>query len=178
MSEPIDQGPDPRTDPRPEPRWGQYSDAPPPLVAPAADLAPTGPHRPAERSAQSQHPAPRRTGDIVLTVFLLGIGLIDVVLRFGQFESFAVIFHEAYAQMGYGEFTSDAAANAMGTVQNVARVIILLVAIGLSVRLIAQGKRAFWVPLAAGVVAAIVLTLGFFVVVIGDPALAQYAQTL
>ena len=120
----------------------------------------------------------RRTGDVFLTVLLLGVGLVDVMLRFSQFESFAAILHEAYDQMGYGDFTSDAAANAMGAFQNGARVVILLVATGLSVRLISQGKRAFWVPLAGGVSAAVLLALGFFIVVLGGPALAQYAQNL
>ncbi len=110
-------------------------------------------------------------------MLLLGVGLIDVLLRYGQFAAFADIFQEAYVQLGYGDFTSDAAANAMGAFQNGARIVILLIAVGLSARLITQGRRAFWVPLAAGGVAAVVLTLGFFVVILGDPALAEYVQT-
>ncbi|MDP3208894.1 MAG: DUF6264 family protein [Rhodoglobus sp.] len=162
---------EPRNDPRPEPRWGQYSDASPPLPTPqvvgeaaAPNAAPPAP--------------PRRIGDIFLTVLLLGVGLIDVLMRYSQFENFAAIFHESYAQLGYGDFTSDAAANAMGAFQNIARIVILAIAVILSVRLITRGKRAFWVPLAAGVAAAILMTIGFFIVMLGDPALAQYAQTL
>ncbi|MEQ1737204.1 MAG: DUF6264 family protein, partial [Rhodoglobus sp.] len=123
-------------------------------------------------------PPVRRMGDIFLTALLLGVGLLDVVLRFSQFEDLAAILRAAYTQMGYGEFTSDAAANAMGTFQNLARVTILLVAVWLSARRISRGKRAFWVPLAAGVAAAVLLIVGFFIVILGDPALAQYAQTL
>ena len=174
MAEPQGQPqPEPRRDSRQAPRWGEYADTPPPPPVPTPAAT-----EPAADAGLSQGPPVRRLGDMFLTALLLGVGLLDVVLRFPQFENFAEILHEAYAQLGYGEFTSDAAANAMGAFQNLGRVVLLIAAVGLSARLISRGKRAFWVPLAAGVAAAILLTVGFFVVILGDPALAQYAQTL
>ncbi len=161
---------EPTPDPRPEPRWGQYSDAPPVVAAPAA-LPPPTVAPPAQRQ-----PAP--TSDVVLTVFLLVIGLIDVIRQFSSFANFASVMRESYTQLGYGEFTSDALANSMGVAQNVVRVALILIAIVWSAWRIRERKRAFWVPLAAGGAAALVLLIGILAVMLVDPALATYLNTL
>ena len=159
---------EPTPDPRPEPRWGQYSDAPPVVAAPVTLPPPTvAPQRP---------PAP--TSDVVLTVLLLGIGLVDVIRQFSSFANFASVMRESYIQLGYGEFTSDALANSMGVAQNVVRVLLILIAIVWSARRIRQRKRAFWVPLAAGGAAALVLLVGILALMLIDPALATYLNTL
>ncbi|MCC6855092.1 MAG: hypothetical protein IT189_03410 [Microbacteriaceae bacterium] len=159
---------EPTPDPRPEPRWGQYSDAPPVVAAPETLPPPTvAPQRP---------PAP--TSDVVLTVLLLGIGLVDVIRQFSSFANFASVMRESYIQLGYGEFTSDALANSMGVAQNVVRVLLILIAIVWSARRIRQRKRAFWVPLAAGGAAALVLLVGILALMLIDPALATYLNTL
>lgn len=152
-------------DSRPEPRWGQYSDSPPP--PPPTEVEPT--------VAVPTQPV-RRTGNIILTAVLLGIGLFDVVSRFDQFANFATVFRDAFEQLGYGEFASNDAANSMGIVQNVLRVVILFAAVVISIRLISSGKRAFWVPLAAGALAFVVLIVGVVVLMVMDPSFAQYLQ--
>ena len=161
---------EPTSDPRPEPRWGQYSDAAP--VVPAAATLPP----------QTVAPMPRRTpaptSDLVLTVLLLAIGLIDVIRQFSSFANFANVMRESYTQLGYGEFTSDALANSMGVAQNVVRVVLILIAIAWSARRIRQRKRAFWVPLAAGGAAALVLLVGILAVMLIDPAIATYLNAL
>ena len=164
---------EPTPDPRPEPRWGQYSDAPP-VVAVPETLAP--PTAPPVASTPQRPPAP--TSDVVLTVLLLAIGLVDVLRQFSSFANFASVMRDSYAQLGYGEFTSDDLANAMGVAQNVVRVVLILVAILWSARRIRQRKRAFWVPLAAGGAAALVLLVGILAVMLIDPALATYLNSL
>lgn len=159
---------EPTPDPRPEPRWGQYSDARPVVAAPETLPPPT--------VAAQRPPAP--TSDVVLTVLLLGIGLVDVIRQFSSFANFASVMRESYIQLGYGEFTSDALANSMGVAQNVVRVLLILIAIVWSARRIRQRKRAFWVPLAAGGAAALVLLVGILALMLIDPALATYLNTL
>jgi uncharacterized membrane protein YhaH (DUF805 family) len=167
MTEPT---PDPRPDPRPEPRWGQYSDTPPVVAAPVTLPPPTLAATPQRR------PAP--TSDVILTVVLLVIGLVDVIRQFSSFANFASVMRESYTQLGYGEFTSDALANSMGVAQNVVRVALILIAIAWSARRIRQRKRAFWVPLVAGAAAALVLLVGILAVMLVDPAIATYLNTL
>ncbi|MCC5278497.1 DUF6264 family protein, partial [Staphylococcus aureus] len=75
---------------------------------------------------------------VVLTVLLLGIGLVDVIRQFSSFANFASVMRESYIQLGYGEFTSDALANSMGVAQNVVRVLRILIAIVWSARRIRQ----------------------------------------
>ncbi len=152
------------TDSRPEPRWGQYADVPPPPPEPV--LPP--PVAPA--------PRPRRTGDIVLTTGLLLIGVIDVVRGWGYYSSLAATLRELYELQSFPPFTSDALANSVGFATNIIRLVILLVAIAVSLSLIARGRRAFWVPLAAGALAALVLVLLLLVVMLQDPALVEYVQ--
>lgn len=158
---------DPGSDSRPEPRWGQYSD-----VAP---VAPTFPP-PVAVTAPEGRPAP--TSDVLVTVVLLAIGLFDVIRQFAAFANFAPVMRESYLQLGYGEFTSDALANGMGIGQNVARVVLILIAVAWSARRIAQRKRAFWVPLAAGGLATVLLLAGILVVMLLDPAITDYLNTL
>lgn len=154
-------------DPRPEPRWGQYSDA----VPVAATYPPPTPPPAPERAA-----AP--TSDVVMTVLLIAIGLFDVIRQFPAFMDFARVMRESYTQLGYGEFTSDALANGMGVAQNIVRVVLILIAIAWSARRISQRKRAFWVPLAAGGVATLLLLGGIFAVMLIDPAITAYVNHL
>lgn len=161
---------EPAPDPRPEPRWGQYSD-----VAPVAPVAPTLPP-PVPVAVPESRPAP--TSDVLLTVVLLAIGLFDVIRQFGAFANFAPVMRDSYTQLGYGEFTSDDLANSMGVGQNIARVVLILIAVAWSARRISQRKRAFWVPLAAGGLATVLLLVGILVVMLLDPAITDYVTTL
>ena len=57
-------------------------------------------------------------------------------------------------------------------------VTLILIAIVWSARRIRQHQRAFWVPLAAGGAAALVLLVGILALMLIDPALAIYLNTL
>lgn len=158
-------------DTRPEPRYGQYAPLPP-----AGSQPPT----PAEQFPPPAVPAvverPRRTWDIVLTASLILVGVYDVVAGFGQYIDLGPAIVAAYEQQGFGEFTSFALASQLGVVLTVIRVLILVIVIPVSLLLIARRRRAFWVPLGGGVLAALALMICVFVIILGDPAFAQYVS--
>lgn len=165
MTEPNEE---PRPDPRPQPRWGQYADVPPP----APQYPPPSIPEPTPEAAPPQ----RRTGDVIAATLLLLIGVYDVVVQWPMYERLGASLVEAYKQQGFGEFTSIALADSMGVVINVARVVLLLAAIVWTLVRIQRGQRAFWVPLGAGVVAALVAVGILFSIMLQDPALMEYVR--
>lgn len=168
MTDPADSAP---VDPRPQPRYGQYAPLPPAgYVPPAATPEPIAPPVPVVR--------PRRTWDIVLTSSLLLVGVYDVVAGFGQYLDLGPALVAAFEQQGFGEFTSFALAAQVGVVLTVIRVVILSIVIVVSLSFISRGRRAFWVPLLGGVLAAVALMVCIFVIVMGDPAFVAYVGGL
>lgn len=156
------------TDDRPRPQYGEYAPIGVPAPAPLdqATVKPTQPE---------VSPVARRTWDIALTMVLLTIGVADVVGSFPTFGNLAPVLSRAYEQQAIGTFTFDGLANDMGVAMNVVRVVLLGIAIGLGLFRIVHRKIAFWVPLAAGTLAFITVCGLLLVVVLTDPALAEYA---
>ncbi|WP_369523967.1 DUF6264 family protein [Salinibacterium soli] len=157
---------EPTPDPRPQPRWGQYADVPPP--------APQYP--PPSIPEPAPEPERRRTGDIVLTTVLLLVGVYDVVAQWPLYASLGSALQEAYRVQGIGEFTSIGLADSMGVVLNIVRAGLLAVVVAWSLVRIGRRKRAFWVPLAGGVLAGIVAIGFLFAIILQDPAFLEYAQ--
>lgn len=155
---------DPAPDPRPQPRWGQYADVPPP----APQYPPPSIPEPA--------PAPRRTGDILLTTMLLLVGVYDVVAQWPLYASLGSALRQAYTLQGVGEFTSTALADSLGMMLNIVRTVLLVLAILWALVRIGRGRRAFWVPLSAGVLAGLVVIGFLFAIMLQDPALLEYAR--
>ncbi|MDJ0334440.1 DUF6264 family protein [Salinibacterium sp. G-O1] len=161
------------TDDRPRPKYGEY--APIGSVPPAAAPDPIVAQTSAKAAPSTSDSLPkRRTWDVALTTALMIAGVLDVVGSFSRFGNLAATLREVYAQQGLGTFTNDALANDMGVAINVVRVVLLVAAIGLGLWRLGQNKIAFWIPLAAGVLAIIVVTVCLLVVVVSDPALAEY----
>jgi hypothetical protein len=170
-----------RPDPRPEPRWGQYADVVPvvpavPAAAPAVPVPSTDSPTSAPGAATAAVRAP--ASDALLTTLLLAIGVFDVVRQFGSFAAFAELMTTVYRDMGIGEFTSTSLANTVGLVMNVARIALIVAATVWSARRVTQGKRAFWVPLAAGGVAVVLIFVAVLVVMLVDPAMSAYVTSV
>lgn len=153
------------TDPRPRPRYGEYADVPP--VAP-----------PPEPIAQPPVEAPvaraRPAWDLVLTTVLLLWGVIDVVRGFPEFARLGTALAAAYESQGLPEFGSESLADDVGGWLNIVRLVLLIVAIAGALLLISRRKRAFWVPLSAGVLAALVVVIAVMAIVLTDPGFAEY----
>lgn len=157
------------TDDRPEPKYGQYAPVPPALPETVPATVPLSP--PSDRVAPS-----RRTWDTAMTTFLLLLGVADVVTGFSTFANLAAGLRAAYAAQGYPVFTSDALASTMGLALNIARVTILGVTILVSLLRIRASRIAIWVPIAGAVLAGIIVIVGLLVVIMQDPALAEYVR--
>ncbi len=158
------------SDPRPEPKYGQYAPiVPAPLAPEPVVLTPTPTPPPA--------PAPNRTRDIVFTTLLLLLGVYDVVTGFVGFASLGTALAQAYEVQGIPGFASKALADQVGIGINIGKTALLVVTIVVSLVMIARHRRAFWIPLAAGVLAALGVIVCVLVVLLGDPALLAWAET-
>ena len=159
------------TDERPRPRYGEYAP-----VAPEAPLSELPPPAPVvvDPDPSADTVPPRRTRDVVITTVLLLLGVYDVVISFSGFAGLGRALRSAFEQQGVEGFASAELANTMGAAINVVRVVLLVIAIVVSLLLIGRGRRAFWVPLAAAAVSALVIGVCVLVVVLSDPGFAQY----
>jgi hypothetical protein len=116
----------------------------------------------------------RRTWDVVLTVILLVVGFFGMSIGLMYAAVFSdpalvkQVFDQAYSQYGLGGWNgSVGAAPAIIVVSHVA---LYLAALGVSILLLVKNKIAFWVPLTAGVVAAIIFWGALFAIVLSDPS--------
>ncbi|MBG6054817.1 hypothetical protein IWX81_001207 [Salinibacterium sp. CAN_S4] len=160
------------TDDRPRPKYGEYAPAGSIPIAPTpAEVAlPAAPDQPVEPTRK------RRTWDVALTTALMLVGVLDVVGSFARFGELAPILRDLFEQQGIGTFTSDQLAADMGTAINVARVVVLVVGVAGGLWRLRRNRIAFWVPLSAGVLAFVIVCVCLLVVVISDPAFADYAM--
>ena len=115
----------------------------------------------------------------MLTVVLLVVGLFGMAtgilfaVTFGD-PAFLEAFQDALAQQG---LSGDLDFSGFATIVLVSHVLLYLVALGLSIPLLITKRIAFWVPLTAGVVAAIVFWGGYFVVIFSAVDLSGYSGT-
>jgi hypothetical protein len=156
------------TDERPRPRYGEYADVPPvptPSPAPAPEPAPEPAAVPVVR---------RRTWDVVLSTVLLLWGVFDVVTGLAVFGNLGVALRAASEQQGIEGFSSVEYADQIGGWLNIARVALLVLAIVVTLLRLARNRIAFWVPLTAGAVAALLVVICVMVIFLADPGFAQY----
>jgi len=167
----------------PAPRWGEYAPVPP---APPAELAPPAPGRGAQSEQRApQMPFPgttsgaapvrrRRTWDLVLTIALLAYGFMTVLASLSGAADLGRTVEQVYAIQGLGTYTPTALAGTLTTVANVAQVALLVLAVWVSYRLLKAGRIAFWVPLAAGALAAVLVGILGLTLMVSDPAFLDY----
>lgn len=149
------------TDPRPEPRWGQYADVTPPPVEPPP------PARPAAAPV-------RRTWDVVLTTMLLAYAVFEVVGGWSSFANLSPDIQTMFDQFGIGTFTATEVALQWGLAANLARATVLVAVIVVSLLFIRRGRLAFWVPLAGGALAGILVLVCIGAVIASDPAYVDF----
>lgn len=120
----------------------------------------------------------RRTWDLVLTVILLVVGLFGMlfgVLAGAAFSdpTFADAFEQGLSQQG---ISGSVDFGGFATIVVVSHVLLYLVALGVSIPLLVTKRIAFWVPLSAGVIAAIVFWGGYFTIVFSSVDLTQFGR--
>jgi hypothetical protein len=169
MSEPSQPTPPPVAPVPPVPQYGEY--------APAGYVPPVQPQAPAPSPEYGypMHPAPgggrrRKTWDLVLTVILLVVGFFGALIGvvYGFVFTQPDLLSDALAQQGYPDFNGDT--GAVASVLIISHVVLYLLAVGGSLPLLITKRVAFWVPLAAGVIAAIFFWGCLTAAIASDPA--------
>ncbi len=188
-------------DERPRPQYGEY--ATPEEVAEARGPLPVEPTDPVSRLAApisspastraakaGSHPAPGlssappprgapvaaqhpRQANNLITVLLLVFGIWNTVTSIPSFLDFGTVLTQGLALAGYGTVAFGAAAHTAGIVLLVISCLLLIAAVGLSLRLIRGGRRSIWVPVAAGALYLVASLVVMIVVVANTPALVQ-----
>jgi hypothetical protein len=159
----------------PVPRYGEY--APSGYVAPAQPQAdPYAAPQMAQPYGAASYPAQpggkrRKTWDIVLTSILLAVGLFGMLIGVSYGVVFAdpELLDEAFKQQGLSGFNGDV--GSASSVLIISHVVLYLLAVGAAIPLLVTRKVAFWAPLAAGVIAAVIFWATTISVVASDPAL-------
>ena len=158
MSEPSQPTP-PRVPPVPQPQYGEY--APAGYVPPASQQPqPAAPAHPAYPTGYPAQPAPlgrrRKTWDLVLTIILLVLGFFGVLIAVGYAAiiSDPALMNELFQQQGLGDF--DGTVGAAPTAIVASHIILYLLVLGGSIPLLIAKRVTFWLPLAVGVIAAII----------------------
>lgn len=170
MSEPSTTPPVPPVEPVPPvPQYGEY--APAGYVPPTQPVAgPSEMAQPYGAASYPQQPAvkPRKTWDLVLTVVLLVLGFLGAGLgvMYGLAFTDPTLIADGLEQSGYPGFSGDA--GAAPAVLIISHALLYLIALG-SIPLLLARRVAFWLPLAAGIVAAIIFWSTLFAVVLSDP---------
>jgi hypothetical protein len=123
--------------------------------------------------AYPMHPAPggrrRKTWDLVLTIVLLVLGFFGMLLGllYAGIISDPALMNELFQQQGLGDF--DGTVGAAPVVIVASHVILYLAVLGGSIPLLIGKRVAFWLPLAAGIVAAIIFWAALGGVFVSDP---------
>jgi uncharacterized BrkB/YihY/UPF0761 family membrane protein len=114
----------------------------------------------------------RKTWDLVLTIVLLVVGLFGMFigLAYAALFSDPQLLDEGFKQQGLDGFNGTV--GAAPTIITVSHILLYLLAVGGSIPLLLTKRVAFWVPLAAGVIAAIIFWGALAVVILSDPNFA------
>lgn len=97
---------------------------------------------------------PRKVWDIVISSILVGLSVIFVLLAIVTAITLPASMQSEFDSRGLGVYNPDDAAGATMAII-ISHVVLFLISAGLTVLLIVQRKVSFWVPLAAGILAAI-----------------------
>jgi hypothetical protein len=119
---------------------------------------------------RGRHP---RQGNNVITVLLLVFGIWSTVTSIPSYLDFGAVLSQSLELLGYGTVAFGAAAHTAGIVLLGIAMLVLIGAVGVSLRLIRDGRRSIWVPIAAGALYLLASFVVMTVVVANTPAVLQ-----
>jgi hypothetical protein len=193
-------------DPRPRPQYGEYATpqevanargipidrsnehverlaVPLPTVQPGAKTArrksaarATGLRHappPSGRPFSARHPGQASS---MLTVLLLVFGIWNTVIAIPTFLDLGTALAQGFATLGYDSVVFGSAAHVAGIVMLVFSFLLLIAAVGLSLRRIRAGRPSLWVPLVAGLIWAFGYLVATMVVVANTPGVLTVLQ--
>lgn len=150
---------------------GAAAKATAPKASPVPRLRQAAP--PSGRPFAARRPAQNST---LITVLLLVFGIWNTATSIPTFLDLGTTLSQGLAAAGYAPITFGATAHVVGILLIVFSFLVLLAAIGLSLRRIRTGRPSIWIPLVAGGVWAAGLVIGMIVVVANTPGAAAIMQ--
>jgi hypothetical protein len=110
----------------------------------------------------------RRTWDTVLTIILLVLAVFGTLIALGYAALLPQVMTQLYTQYNAGTFRDDGSLAGASTIIAVSHIVLFLVAVGISIPLLLRKRITFWVPLAIGVLAAIIFWATLVTAVLSD----------
>ncbi len=159
------------------PAYGEY--------APVEPTNATKPTRPRESTQQfAQHPyyaqqpgrQPLRTADLIVSVILLAVGLFGALTGVNAGVRLDYLMQVEYTQFGLDEYVRVGPFVAVQAVIIVSHLLLFVIAVPITITLIRKRRIAFWVPLTAGAIAAIIFWVAMSVLIFSDSALLEALQ--
>lgn len=109
-----------------------------------------------------------------VTVFLLGVGLVAVIQSTFGYLNLAESIQTLYTQQGIGDYIETPLTSTIGIALVVTHAILWAATAWISMRVLATGRTAWWIPLAGAVLAFAVMAILMSVLLLADPAFMQY----
>jgi uncharacterized membrane protein YidH (DUF202 family) len=109
-------------------------------------------------------------------MLLLVFGIWNTVTTIPSYLDFGTALTQGLELAGYGTVPFGAAAHTAGIVLLVISCLVLIAAVGVSLRLIRSARRSIWVPVVAGAVYLVASLVVMTVVVANTPALVDVLQ--
>ena len=117
---------------------------------------------------------PLRTGDMITSIILLGLGLFSTIYAILNAVSLPMQFQLLYEDNGVsGDYEPSVGATVATVVIIASHLILLAVAAIVTPLLIRKRKVSFWVPLVAGAIASLTFFIAVVAVVLSDPNLME-----
>lgn len=118
----------------------------------------------------------RKTWDVVLTILLLVVGFFVALFTIAATGSPDVLkegLDGAIAQRGGTSFSNAGAVPGVSAFIWISHAVLWVIALGFSIPLLVRRRIAFWLPLTAGIIAAVIFWGGLFALLLSDPALVK-----
>ncbi|QTX04184.1 DUF6264 family protein [Agromyces archimandritae] len=181
---------DPAPDPRPKPRYGEYAPEgwtwQPPQGEPAAEPEPPASNAATTSGADagkaaapaSAPEAKRPASDRFLTIMLLVLGAFGAWSMAAGLQDLPRQLVLAYRQQDIGEYTPGANVPTITFIGTVVLLALYAAVLGWSILRLRAGRLSFWIPLAGGAAAILVMFAIIFAIVIGDPTFLEYVRRM
>lgn len=162
------------TESRPTPQYGEY--ASPEEQAKAMGAAAWPAPQPAEPAPV---PRVRSSRDMVITVTLLGIGLVWVLLSIPGAADLPATLNRTYELQGYtGTYGPVELASTLGLLMNISSIVVWAITCAVSIAMLRRHRRAVYVPIIGAVVAGAIALALTLVAMLSDPGLIAYVNSL
>lgn len=167
-------------DERPQPRYGEYAPpgaAPPPPPSATTGTTTSGGAGSVVPQPSASTPRRSRTWDVALTAGLFALGLMGTLLAVITAVTLETTLRQQYELADAGPYTTPGSLPGIQLTIVISHVVLLIAALGVGIALLISRRLAFWVPLTAGVIAALVFWVCMFAVIASDPNLIDSYPT-